>query len=231
MLESLRTSLRGGLIVSCQAPVGTPLNDPYIISALALTAEQNGAVAVRIRQADQIAATRARVKLPIIGLDKIDYADSPVYITPTMDDAARIAASGADIVAVDATLRPRPHGEKLDALLRYVRETLGKPVLADVATFDEGVYAAECGADLIATTLCGYTAESAGANLPALGLVERLAAHLNVPVICEGGVSSPAQVKAAFDAGAFAVVVGGAITGVDKLVQQFVEGARSSRAQ
>ncbi len=219
---SLLESLRNGLIVSCQAPAGTPLNDPYIISALALTAEQNGAVAVRIRQADQIAATRARATLPIIGLDKIDYADSPVYITPTFEDAARIAASGADIVAVDATLRVRPRGEKLDELLRYVRETLGKPVMADVATFEEGLYAAECGADVIATTLCGYTAESAGANLPALDLVARLATRLSVPVICEGGVSSPAQVKAAFDAGAFAVVVGGAITGIDKLVQQFV---------
>ncbi len=226
LFESLRASLQGGLIVSCQSPVGTPLNDPYIISALALTAEQNGAVAVRIRQADQIAATRLRVTIPIIGLDKIDYADSPVYITPTMEDAERIAASGADIVAVDATLRLRPHGEKLDALLRYVRESLGKPVMADVATFEEGLYAAECGADLIATTLCGYTAESAGASLPALDLIARLAARLSVPVICEGGVSSPAQVKAALDAGAFAVVVGGAITGIDKLVQQFVAGTR-----
>ncbi|NOT59618.1 MAG: N-acetylmannosamine-6-phosphate 2-epimerase, partial [Acidobacteria bacterium] len=189
-------SLRGGLIVSCQAPPSSPLNDSYLISTLALVAEQNGAVAVRIRQSDQIAATRARIHLPIIGLDKIDYPDSPVYITPTMKDAERIVASGADIVALDATLRPRPNGERLDALVRYVRETLGKPVMADVATFDEGLYAAECGADVVATTLCGYTVESAGASLPALNLVERLAARLSVPVICEGGVASPEQAQA-----------------------------------
>jgi N-acylglucosamine-6-phosphate 2-epimerase len=214
--------LRGGLIVSCQAGKGSPLNDPYIISAMALVAEQNGAVAVRIREADQIAATRARVTVPIIGLDKIDYADSPVYITPTFADAAPLASAGADIIAIDATQRLRPHGEKLDALIRCIQTELGKPVMADVATFEEGLHAADCGAEIIATTLCGYTEESAGTALPALDLVARLAARLSVPVICEGGVSSPADVRRAFDAGAFAVVVGGAITGVDKLVQQFV---------
>jgi N-acylglucosamine-6-phosphate 2-epimerase len=226
-MTSLLNSLKGGLIVSCQAPPHTPLNDPYIISALALTAEQNGAVAVRIREADQIAATRARLTIPVIGLDKIDYPDSPVYITPTYKDAERIAASGADLVAVDATLRPRPNGERLDVLLRYVRETLGKPVMADVATLEEGWYAAECGADVIATTLCGYTAESTGVTLPALRLVEQLAQRLTVPVICEGGVSSPEQLQAALNAGAFAVVVGGAITGVDKLVRQFVPPSKT----
>jgi N-acylglucosamine-6-phosphate 2-epimerase len=215
-------SLRNGLIVSCQAPKGSPLDEPHIMSALALVAERNGAVGIRIRQADQIAATRARVRVPIIGLDKIDYADSPVYITPRFADAAPLAASGADIIALDATQRPRPQGEQLAELIRRIHTELSKPVMADVATFDEGLYAADCGAEIVATTLCGYTTESAGATLPALKLVERLAARLSVPVICEGGVSSPAELQRAFAAGAFAVVVGGAITGVDKLVQHFV---------
>lgn len=208
--------------MSCQAPKGSPLDEPQIISALALVAAQNGAVGLRLRQADQIAATRARVSLPIIGLDKIDYDDSPVYITPTFADAAPLAASGADIIALDATQRSRPQGEKLNELIRRIHLELGKPVMADVATFEEGLYAADCGAELVATTLCGYTTESAGTALPALHLVERLAARLSVPVICEGGLSSPAEVRKALAAGAFAVVVGGAITGVDKLVRQFV---------
>ena len=212
--------------MSCQAPVGSPLDDPSIISAMAATAAMNGAVGLRIKHAEQVAATRARVSLPIIGLDKVDFADSPVYITPTFVIAARIAASGADIIAIDGTQRPRPCGETLDELIRRIHAELGKPVMADVATFAEGLAAAAGGADIVATTLCGYTAERAGATLPALALVERLASRLTLPVICEGGVSSPADVRRAFDAGAFAVVVGGAITGVDKLVRQFVLAAK-----
>src|SRR5689334_6820686 len=92
----LQAQLEGGLIVSCQAPAGSPLNDSYIISALALTAEQHGALGVRIKHADQIAATKARVRVPVIGLDKVEFADSPVYITPTFAIAERLAASGAD---------------------------------------------------------------------------------------------------------------------------------------
>ena len=164
-------------------------------------------------------------------MDKVDFADSPVYITPTFAIAERIAVSGADIIAIDATQRPRPHGEQLNELIRRIHDELGKPVMpvmADVATFDEGLRAADCGADIVATTLCGYTAESAGVTLPALDLVARLTARLSVPVICEGGVSSPTDVRRAFEAGAFAVVVGGAITGVDKLVKQFVAAAQLS---
>ncbi|MBI3425312.1 MAG: N-acetylmannosamine-6-phosphate 2-epimerase [Acidobacteria bacterium] len=214
--------LQGGLIVSCQAPAGSPLNDPYIISALALTAEQHGAVGVRIKHAEQVAATRARVHVPVIGLDKVECAASPVYITPTFASAERLAASGADIIATDATLRPRPNGETLDVLIRRIQDELHKPVLADVATLDEGLHAADCGAAFVATTLCGYTEETAGMNLPAFDLLEKLAARLTLPVICEGGVSTPKDVRRAFDCGAFAVVVGTAITGVGQLVGRIV---------
>ena len=222
LIESLQAQLRGGLIVSCQAPVGSPLNDSYIISALALTAEQHGAAGVRIKHADQIAATRVRVRVPLIGLDKVECAGSPVYITPTFAIAERLAASGADIIATDATLRPRPNSERLDVLIRRIQDELHKPVLADVATLDEGLHAAECGAAFVATTLCGYTAESEGTSLPALALLEKLAARLTVPVICEGGVKTPEDVRRAFDCGAFAVVVGTAITGIGQLVEHFV---------
>lgn len=225
LLESLCAQLKGGLIVSCQAPAGSPLNDPYIISVLALTAEQHGAVGVRIKHADQIAATKARVRVPVIGLDKVEFTDSPVYITPTFAIAERLAASGADIIATDATQRPRPNGDALDVLIRRIQDELHKPVLADVATLAEGLHAADCGAAFVATTLCGYTAESNGATLPAFDLLENLAKRLTVPVICEGGVKTPEDVRRAFDCGAFAVVVGTAITGVDKLLPPFVAAA------
>lgn len=220
--------LRGGLIVSCQAPVGTPLCDPQIIAALALTAEQHGAVGVRINSPEHIAATKLRVSVPIIGIEKVVLPESEVYITPTFDVASRVVASGANILAVDATRRPRPQGERFENLIRRIHEELRLPVMADVATFEEGLYAADCGAELIATTLCGYTAESRGVKLPALDLLAKLAGKLNVPVICEGGVGSPEQVRQAFDCGAFAVVVGTAITGIGHLVEQFVAASPTS---
>jgi N-acylglucosamine-6-phosphate 2-epimerase len=228
-IESLRARLQGGLIVSCQAPAGSPLDDPYIIGAMAATAEQHGAAGVRIKQPAQIAATRARVRVPIIGLDKVEFAESPVYITPTFAIAEQVAASGADIIATDATARPRPQGETLAGLLRRIQDELRKPVLADVATFEEGLAAADCGAQFIATTLCGYTEVTMGVALPAFDLLEKLAARLAVPVICEGGVSTPEDLRRAFDCGAFAVVVGTAITGVDKLAQQFISVSRAIR--
>lgn len=213
--------LRGKLIVSCHAPASSPLDNPFIISALALTAEQNGAAGVRINTPDHIAATKARVNVPIIGMEKSVTDGSDVYITPTFAAARRVSMSGASIIALDGTQRQRPDGEKLDHLIRRIQTELRKPVMADISTYDEGLYAADCGVEIIATTLCGHTAESRGAPAPALNLLERLAMRLSQPVICAGGVVSPDQVRRAFDCGAFAVVIGAAITGVDWLTQQF----------
>ncbi len=221
-IEQLFESLRGGMIVSCQAPTGSPLSESHIISAMALTAEQQGAVGVRLNGHLNIAAARPRISAPIIGIEKVVTADSDVYITPTFAVAARIAASGADIIALDGTQRTRPNGERLEALLARIRVELSLPVMADIATFDEGAMAADCGAEIIATTLCGYTQNSAGTSLPAFSLLEQLAANLRVPIICEGGIATPEDVRRAFDCGAFAVVVGTAITGITQLVRKFV---------
>ncbi|MFN0108252.1 MAG: N-acetylmannosamine-6-phosphate 2-epimerase [Blastocatellia bacterium] len=223
--------LRGGLVVSCQAAKGSPLCDPQIIAALALTAEQHGAVGVRINSAEHVAATKLRVGVPIIGIEKVVTPKSDVYITPTFEAASRIAASGASIIAVDATLRPRPQGEQLKDLIRRIHKELRLPVMADVATYDEGSYAAKCGADIVATTLCGYTAESRKERLPALNLVEQMAIDFPVPIICEGGVSSPRQVRYAFAYGAFAVVVGTAITSIGHLVEQFAAATPVSKSK
>ncbi len=214
--------LRGGLIVSCQAPTHSPLNDPHVISAMALTAEQQSAVGVRLNGPVNIAAARARIGLPIIGIEKVVTAGSDVYITPTLAVAERIASSGADIIALDATQRARPNGERLEALLARIREELNTPAMADIATFEDGLLAADCGADIIATTLCGYTKDSAGTTLPAFALLEKLATNLRHPIICEGGIASPEDVRRAFDCGAFAVVVGTALTGITQLVKNFV---------
>lgn len=222
--------LRGHLIVSCQAPPASPLHDPYVIARLALTAERHGAGAVRIDSPAHIAAVRALCTVPVIGLHKQVHDGSAVYITPTCSAAAGVIEAGADIVAVDATSRHRPHGERLGDIIGVIRAH-GRLVLADVATESQGLAAADLGVDLIATTLAGYTEDSARLPGPDFDLVERLASATRLPVICEGRVRSAAEVRQAFRAGAYAVVVGGAITGVDALVKHFVEATPSGLAE
>ena len=224
--KDLIESWRGGLIVSCQAAQNSPLAKPAIIAAFAETAELNGAVGVRIDSPENIAAVKARVKIPVLGIYKIVSTESEVYITPTFQAAREIADAGADIIALDATRRVRPNGEKLESIVEKIRGQLNKCVMADVATFDEAVCAAEqIGIDVISTTLSGYTAETKHLKEPDFQLLKELAKRLKIPVICEGRLRSADDVKRAFEYGAFAVVVGNAITGVDGLVQQFAAAA------
>ena len=231
-LADLMARWRGGLIVSCQAPIGSPLAHPEIIAALALTAERNGAVGVRIDGPENIRVVRARVSIPVLGIEKIAHNGFDVYITPTFAAASRVIRSGADLVALDGTSRPRPSGETLKQIIARVHEELRAPVLADVATQTEGVAAVEeCGADFISTTLSGYTPETRGRQGPDFELVERLSTRLpHTPIICEGRLHSPEDVRRAFDCGAFAVCVGTAITGVDWLVRRYVVATPRSAA-
>jgi len=216
-------SWRGGLIVSCQASDNSPLNKPEIIAAFAETAELGGAVGVRIDAPENIRAVSERVNVPILGIYKIVFDSSDVYITPTFAAAKQIVEAGANIIALDATRRTRPDGETLEKVVARVRAELKKPVMADISSFDEGLYAAETlGVDVISTTLSGYTAETKHLIEPDFRLVERLAKKLSLPIVCEGRLRSTDDVRRAFECGAFAVVVGGAITGIDLLVQRFV---------
>ena len=214
-------ALRGGLVVSCQAPAGSPLHDPYVIARMALAAEQGGAVAVRIDSPDHIRAVRALCRVPILGLHKQVHAGSDVYITPTTASAHDVMQAGADLVAVDGTGRSRPGGDTLAAVVETVRAG-GAAVVADVSTIDEGLAALDLGVDALATTLSGYTPSTTAGDGPDLALVAALARRVHVPVLCEGRVRSADEVRHAFEAGAFAVVVGGAITGIDARVRDFV---------
>lgn len=227
-LEELKSKIGNGLIVSCQAGAGSPLSKPDIIAAFALVAEQNGAVGVRIDSPGNIKAVKKAVSLPVIGIYKIVDSESEVYITPTFDSAKRIADAGADLIAIDATLRSRPGGEKLAEIVQKIRTELGLPVMADLATFDEGLNAQRIGIDLFGTTLSGYTSETQATDGPDLELTQRLSSELSVPVICEGRLRKPSDVTRAFEAGAFAVVVGNAITGTDWLVNEFVRATSRS---
>ncbi len=220
---SLLETLRGGLIVSVQAWPGSAMDDPSVIAAMARAAQDGGAVALRVEGVDDLRAVRARVALPIVGLIKREYPGFEPYITPTLDEVAAVVAAGAEIVAFDATARPRPQELGVGAIVAAIHAA-GRLALADCATPADAEAALAEGVDIVATTLCGYTAQTAGHALPALDLTRAMAA-LRAFTICEGGVRHPAQVRAALDAGADAVVVGSAITNVDWLVREFAGSA------
>ncbi|MGB3491961.1 MAG: N-acetylmannosamine-6-phosphate 2-epimerase [Elainellaceae cyanobacterium] len=211
-----------GLVVSCQAPADSPLFEPEVIAAIAQAAVLRGAVGVRIDTPEHVKAVRARVTVPIIGLWKRQFADSDVYITPQFEQAVAIAAAGADIIAIDATSRPRPGGEDLETLIERIHTELQLPVMADIDTLEAAKAAASFGADLIGTTLFGYTASTQGQTPPGFELLQAIARSLSVPLVCEGGVASPAQAQQALDLGATTVVVGTAITGIDIQVKNYV---------
>jgi N-acylglucosamine-6-phosphate 2-epimerase len=211
--------LRGGLIVSVQAYADSLLNEPATIALLARCAVQNAAVGVRIEGLERIAAVRAAVDVPIVGILKRAHEGFEPYITSTREAVASVAAAGATIVAFDATGRPRPDGATLEAMIASTHAA-GALAMADCATAADLAAATRAGADIVATTLAGYTAETAGRSLPALDLVADVASE-HPFVICEGGIATPEAARTAFAAGAAAIVVGTAITNVDELVRRF----------
>ena len=216
-------AMRGGLVVSVQAPPGSPLAAPEHMAAMARAAAAGGARAIRAEGAADVRAIKAAVGLPMIGLRKRELAGTPVYITPELRDAGEIATAGADAIALDATLRPRAGGLSAADFIARLRTDLAIPLLADVDGFEAGVAAREAGADAVATTLSGYTG-GAVPEQPDLELVRRLAAALDCPVVAEGRYASPELVRAAFQAGAHAVVVGTAITDPLTLTRRFAAG-------
>jgi len=198
------------------------------MAAMARAAELAGAVAIRADGPAFVAAIRAAVKLPIIGIDKRPDIDPVAYITPCLASVTALVAAGADLVAVDGTARPRSAGAaatpaELIAQVRAAHPDL--PVMADVAELAEGVSAAAAGADIVATTLSGYTGPPPPPAGPDLVLVEALVASQPRPVIAEGRYATPEEVRAAFAAGAHAVVVGTAITDTLALARRFVAAA------
>lgn len=205
------TTLASRLIVSCQAYPGEPLRDPRTMAQMAQAAVAGGAVAVRIQGIEDLEQTRAAVDVPVIGLWK-DGADG-VFITPTLEHALACAAAGSDIVAIDGTRRPRPDGRSLAETITALHEQTDVLVMADCGSALDAKAAADAGADLIGTTLSGYTGERPKTDGPDLELIAEIAAlDLGLPLIAEGRIHTPAQARACLDAGAFAVVVGTAIT-------------------
>ena len=187
--------IKGALIVSCQADVDEPLAASECIKALSLSAIRGGAKALRLEGIENIKIVRAATHLPIIGLSKSkaisnDERLDKVYITASFSEAKELAQAGSDIIALDATERPRADGLTLKDTISRIHKELNKPVWADISTFEEGVQAEKFGADLISTTLFGYTKETQlpSDHGPDLELLKRLAQAIKTPVILEGRV-------------------------------------------
>jgi len=210
-----------GLIVSCQARADNPLHGPQFMAAMARAARDAGAVGIRADGPADIAAIRAAVDLPIVGIHKVFAEGQDVYITPTVDAARAVIAAGARVVAFDATDRPRAGDAPADIVAAIHAE--GAESFADVATLAEGLAAAALGVTYVSTTLSGYTAATRGTGPgPDLDLVAALAARAGVPVVAEGRYNTPELARAALAAGARAVVVGTAITNPREIARGFV---------
>lgn len=219
--------LRGRLVVSCQAYPGEPMRSPETMAAVAAAAVQGGAAAVRVQGLEDVRATVEAVDVPVLGLWK--DGDAGVYITPTLRHAAAVAEAGAHVVAVDATRRPRPDGSTFAEAVRLLHEEHGVLVMADCDDLSSAVAAAEAGADLLGTTLAGYTDARPRTDGPDLDLLRAVTAELpGHPVVAEGRIHTHEHARAALAAGAHAVCVGTAITHPTSLTRWFVDamGAR-----
>ncbi|MGG6311787.1 N-acetylmannosamine-6-phosphate 2-epimerase [Paenibacillus macerans] len=223
MSHPIIDSFKGGLIVSCQALEGEPFFGSDYMARFAVSAEMGLAVGIRANTPPDIAAIKRATKLPLIGLWKRDYAGSSVYITPTLKEAEGVIAAGADIVAMDATERDRPDGLQLAELVCELKK--GPPVLlmADISTVDEGLAAEQLGFDLISTTLSGYTPYSPQRHEPDFQLIADLSRRVKIPVLAEGRVHSPEQAQRCLREGAYAVVIGGAITRPQQIARQYAD--------
>lgn len=203
-------TLRSRLIVSCQAYPGEPLRDSDAMARIAQSAVIGGAAAIRSQGLDDIRAIACSVSVPQIGLWKV--GTDGVFITPTLEHAIAVAGAGAQIVAVDGTRRARPDGRTLHETIRELKQRADVLVMADAGSVDDGVAAEDAGADIVGTTLAGYTGERPRTAGPDLELVHTLATRLNVPLFAEGRIHTPAEARSALHAGAYSVVVGTAIT-------------------
>ena len=215
-------ALRGKLIVSCQALPEEPLHSSYIMSRMSYAAYVGGASGIRANTVVDIHEIKKTVDLPIIGIIKEVYGDNPVYITPTMKEISALVTEGVDVIAIDGTKRERPDGNTLEALMKEAKEKYPKQLfMADISSVEEAVEAERLGFDFVGTTLVGYTEYTKG-NLPLVEL-EKVLKAVSIPVIGEGNLDTPEKAKNALQLGAFAVVVGGAITRPQQITKKFVD--------
>lgn len=217
-------SLKGKLIVSCQALEDEPLHSDFIMGRMALAAKEGGASGIRANTIVDIREIKKQVDLPIIGIIKRVFDDSEVYITPTMEEVDALVDEGVDIIALDATDRLRPGNKTLESFFKEVREKYPAQLfMADCSTVDEAIFADKLGFDFIGTTMVGYTKESEGLHIEEndFEILRNILANVRHYVIAEGNINTPAKCKRVIELGAFSVVVGSIITRPQLITKEF----------
>lgn len=217
--------IKGQLIVSCQALPSEPLyvEEKSIMYLMARAAKQAGSPCIRTSSIRDVLAIKEETDLPVIGIVKIVYDGYDSYITPTMKEVDELYAADADIIALDCTMRKRGDGTTINEFIAQIKEKYPDAVLmADISTYEEGVNAWKCGVDFVGTTLSGYTDYSPKVDGPDVQLVKKLSETIDVPVIAEGKVHYPDEAVQMLEAGAYAVVVGGAITRPLEIATRFI---------
>lgn len=217
--------IKNKLIVSCQALEDEPLHSPFIMGRMAKAAKEGGAVAIRAQGVDDIIEIKKVTNLPVIGIIKRNYKDSEVFITPTEREIKELIETGCEMIALDATNRTRPNNEKIKDLLELIHKSK-RLAMADISTYEEGIKAQEMGFDCVSTTLSGYTSYSTQSDNVDFKLLEELVKDCSIPVICEGRIYTPEELKKAFDIGAYSVVIGGAITRPQQITKRFVNAIK-----
>ena len=225
--KEMLESLKGQLIVSCQALPGEPLyvENSTIMPLMARAALQAGAKGIRTSGVIDVVEIKKEVKVPVIGLIKRQYEGFSQYITVTMKEIDELMEAGSDIIALDCTMRERGDGKSINEFIKENKEKYPEIVLmADISNYEEGVNAEKAGVDLVGTTLNGYTDYTLNDEAPNFNLIKRLSETLKIPVIAEGRIHTPEQAKKMLESGAYAVVVGGAITRPLEITTRFIKG-------
>lgn len=228
--EEFFDRIKGKVIVSCQAVPGEPLyvEEKSIMYLMARAAKQAGTPAIRTSSIRDVIAIKEETGLPVIGLVKVKYEGFESYITPTMKEVDDLVAAGSDVIAFDCTNMKRGDGKTTSEYISEVRAKYPDAILmADISTYEEGVNAWKLGMDMVGTTMSGYTSYSPKLPGPDYELVKKLSSTIDVPVIGEGRVHSPEQAVEMLNAGAFAVVVGGAITRPLEIATRFIQAVEN----
>lgn len=223
--QEILERIKGQLIVSCQALPSEPLyvEEKSIMYLMARAAKQAGSPCIRTSSIRDVTAIKEETGLPVIGIIKIVYDGYDSYITPTMKEVDQLYAADADIIALDCTMRKRGDGTEINEFIAQIKEKYPDAILmADISTYEEGVNAWKCGVDFVGTTLSGYTDYSPKVDGPDVELVKKLSQNIDIPVIAEGKVHYPDQAVEMLEAGAYAVVVGGAITRPLEIATRFM---------
>ncbi len=222
-------SLKGKLIVSCQALPDEPLHSSFIMGRMALAAKQGGAFGIRANTKEDIAEIKKMVDLPIIGIVKRDFENCEVYITPTMQEVDELMEVKPEIIALDATGRLRPNGVTLYDFFHQVKEKYPDQLLmADCSTIEEALHADELGFDFIGTTMVGYTEQSKNDKIEAndFEILRTIISKAKHKVIAEGNIDTPEKVKRVIELGAYSVVVGSIITRPQLITKKFASALK-----